>query len=436
MNKKNKEIVNCEFNKVFLGIFVVVFGLIILLNNLSVIDLNVNMWLVWPIFIIFLGLSLFTKKDVISTSVGLIVSVMTVVLICVSLFGAKAEDVNNGINSFPIVVSSAMEIEKARIQIDSGMGDVSIYGERTENLIQGTLSTNFAKVTTESETINNVQDVNVIVEGNNKWKGSLKNELSLGISKDTLLDLVYNSGASINNLDLSELKAESVVIRTGASSLNLKIGDIINESNVSIEAGASSIVINLPKSIEAKILVESALSSKELNGLSSVGDNIYKTSNYDLGKKKVDITIKAGMASIVVNWYNPVKKSLVNLYYYKSSDDKEVSCDNDFVLPVKRDVLEGENMIKDVIELLIQGKLTQEEKNQGFTTEFPNKDFKLNSANLSDKGVLTLNFTEVPGFTTGGSCRMGLLASEIIKTAEQFPQVKEVVIEPESLFQP
>ena len=119
VNKKNKEIVNCELNKVFLGIFIVVFGLIILLNNLSVITLNVNMWLIWPIFIIFLGLSLFTKKDVVSTTVGLVVSVMAVVLICVSLFETKTGSANNVISNFPIVVSQTMEIERAKIQIDS-----------------------------------------------------------------------------------------------------------------------------------------------------------------------------------------------------------------------------------------------------------------------------------------------------------------------------
>jgi hypothetical protein len=50
--------------------------------------------------------------------------------------------------------------------------------------------------------------------------------------------------------------------------------------------------------------------------------------------------------------------------------------------------------------------------------------------------VLTLKFTEVPGFTDGGSARMLILSSTIEKTALQFPGVKEVVFLPETLFQP
>jgi spore germination protein GerM len=91
--------------------------------------------------------------------------------------------------------------------------------------------------------------------------------------------------------------------------------------------------------------------------------------------------------------------------------------------------------IKDAISLLIKGELTEEERAQGFTTEFPNEDFKLLDVNLKD-GVLYLEFTEVPGFTTGGSCRISLLTNQIIKTAKQFLGVNEVVLLPESIFQP
>ena len=69
-------------------------------------------------------------------------------------------------------------------------------------------------------------------------------------------------------------------------------------------------------------------------------------------------------------------------------------------------------------------------------TEFPNKDFALLSADIDDDGILTLEFTEVPGFTDGGSARMLILSSLIEKTALQFPAVKKVVFTPETLFQP
>jgi len=433
--KTKKEVVNFGGNGSFLGVFVVIFGLIIMLNSLNIISINVDMWMIWPIFVIFLGLSLFTRKDNVSLMVGSVVSLIVIILMCISFFNPKPV-VENKELSMPIIVSQEMEIEKAKIEINAGMGDISLYGLDTMKLVEGNILSNFAKTTVNSSLSNNIQDVKIDIDQKNEWKDNPKNELKLGLNKNIPVDLIFNSGASSNSLDLSEVMAESISVSTGASSLNLKIGDLIDNPNVSIEAGASSIIISLPQTMEGKIIFESALSSKELNKFNYVGDNIYKTTNYDTATKRADITIKTGMASVVVNWYEPISKKIVELYYYKASDDKEVSCDSDFVLPVERSVINNEDIIKNTIELLIQGNLTQSERNDGFETEFPNIDFKLLNAELSDKGTLTLTFTEVPGFTTGGSCRTGLLAAEIIKTAKQFKEVRKVVLEPESLFEP
>ncbi|MFO7838376.1 MAG: hypothetical protein R6X08_02605 [Desulfosalsimonadaceae bacterium] len=54
----------------------------------------------------------------------------------------------------------------------------------------------------------------------------------------------------------------------------------------------------------------------------------------------------------------------------------------------------------------------------------------------ADTGRLTPRFPRVPGFTSGGSCRTGLLQAQIQKTAGQFAGVRRVQIRPETLFQP
>jgi hypothetical protein len=126
----------------------------------------------------------------------------------------------------------------------------------------------------------------------------------------------------------------------------------------------------------------------------------------------------------------------VQLFYYNRTLDTDITCGADFVLPVEREIVVTGTPIQDTINLLIQGKLTEAEIAQGFKTQFPNPDFKLLGANLTPDGTLTLNFNEVPGFTTGGACRTRILRNEVIMTAEQFQGVKKVVLSPEELFQP
>jgi spore germination protein GerM len=156
---------------------------------------------------------------------------------------------------------------------------------------------------------------------------------------------------------------------------------------------------------------------------------------YDFARHKESPSTQNG------NQVEPPTHTNVRLFYYNENKDKELSGgDNRFygmesILPVGREMHVSRTPIQDTINLLIKGELTAAERAAGFTTEFPNTDFKLLSANLKN-GVLTLEFTEVPGFTTGGSYRISILANQIIKTAKQFPEVKEVRFKPEELFQP
>ncbi|HMB65442.1 MAG TPA: GerMN domain-containing protein [Patescibacteria group bacterium] len=128
----------------------------------------------------------------------------------------------------------------------------------------------------------------------------------------------------------------------------------------------------------------------------------------------------------------------VKLFYYNQEADKDsqgnIECSSNAVLPLDR-VISGQEPIRETMELLLQGELRPTEEDQGFSTEFPNPEFRIKDMQLQD-GVLTLTFSEVPGFTSGGSCRVTLLRAQVEKTALQFPEVEEVKIRPVSIFQP
>ncbi len=129
----------------------------------------------------------------------------------------------------------------------------------------------------------------------------------------------------------------------------------------------------------------------------------------------------------------------VSVYYYNEEVDRDgnpnLSCDSRYVRPVQKEIPVTQTPIQDTIELLIQGNLTSSERQQGFTTEFPLEGFELEGANL-ENGLLTLEFSDPQNATSGGSCRVSLLRSQIEKTAQAFEEVDEVEIIPETLFQP
>jgi spore germination protein GerM len=160
----------------------------------------------------------------------------------------------------------------------------------------------------------------------------------------------------------------------------------------------------------------------------------------DIARLETENQALKSAGEVCVNPYPPeivANKLKLHLYYYNRFIDQGIA---DYipcmaVLPVEREIPLTDTPIDDAIDLLIKGQLTGTERAHGFDTEFPHADFKLLSSDLVE-GVLTLTFTEVPGFTMGGSCRTGLLAKQISLTAKQFPEVNEVKFLPESLFQP
>lgn len=146
----------------------------------------------------------------------------------------------------------------------------------------------------------------------------------------------------------------------------------------------------------------------------------------------------AGQLSIPVRFAANNQNTLnIQLYYPNTvrANQLDDACSSDSVIPVNRQISRTRTPIQDTLRLLLTGELTQNERSAGFTSEFPTAGFSLKGATLRN-GVLTLEFTEVPGFTTGGACRVGILRSQIEKTALQFAGVERVEFKPATLFQP
>ncbi len=130
---------------------------------------------------------------------------------------------------------------------------------------------------------------------------------------------------------------------------------------------------------------------------------------------------------------------VVKLYYYNPEKDKDVTgnimCSRDGLVSVNREIAVSKTPIEDTIRLLLLGDLSEKEKNEGTSTEYPLSGFSLSEVNLKNK-VLTLKFEDSENKTVGGTCRVGVLWFQIEATAKQFPEVAEVRFLPEDIFQP
>lgn len=132
------------------------------------------------------------------------------------------------------------------------------------------------------------------------------------------------------------------------------------------------------------------------------------TDQLDMIQSQLDVitqTLQTEPSKQDVSVFQTSSSSKVALYYFNQTEDQKLSPEQQVninsILPVYRIFPASKDLLIDTINELLKGNLTAVEKQQGFITEFPNKDFKLLSANLSSDGTLTLEFSEVPGFTDG-----------------------------------
>lgn len=134
----------------------------------------------------------------------------------------------------------------------------------------------------------------------------------------------------------------------------------------------------------------------------------------------------------------PVSRTVL-LYYYNPERDRDAAgnilCSRQGLVAVSRFIPVTQTPIGDTIRLLLRGELTDDERAQGIRAGYPLAGLEFTGAALHDS-VLTLGFNDPQHATSGGSCRVSILWSQIEVTAKQFSGIHEVHFSPESLFQP
>ncbi|MCX6789602.1 MAG: GerMN domain-containing protein [Candidatus Gribaldobacteria bacterium] len=114
----------------------------------------------------------------------------------------------------------------------------------------------------------------------------------------------------------------------------------------------------------------------------------------------------------------------VKVFFNNSKLDPEISCNK--VFPVDRAIATTQAPARAVLELLLGGNLTDEEKADGFTTSI-NPDVKIQKLTI-ENGIAKVDFSEELEKAVGGSCRVSAIRAQIIETLKQFPSVDEVII--------
>ncbi|RKY90953.1 MAG: hypothetical protein DRQ01_08425 [Ignavibacteriae bacterium] len=315
-NNNNRRDIKMKTSHIFWGTLFIVLGLLVLINNFTTIFMDWGtIWKLWPAAIVLLGISLLIKHKL---GKGVVAGVAALI-IAVSVFATFKTTAHFIHDDFSIVFDElddrefevtkyeeAMDssITKAFLEFDAGAGSFNVKDTTHQLIIMKTegVKDNYKLKRFDSDSSSKIQfsmkHTRFRIGGKN-----YKNKVDISLNSKPVWDMEFDIGAASVKLDLTPYKINDLNIDMGAAALDVRLGDLNDETNVDIEAGASDIDLFVPEGSGCQIKTDIALSSKNFHGFEKIKKNFYQTSNFEDAEKKIYIEIDCGVSSISVRRY-------------------------------------------------------------------------------------------------------------------------------------
>ncbi|WP_293903356.1 MULTISPECIES: LiaI-LiaF-like domain-containing protein [unclassified Sphingobacterium] len=307
------------------GITILFIGVVLLLSQLNTISFNwVGIFRYWPLFIVLAGIRMLVPKD---QQIGQFVAIGSTVVILgfltyiglstpkepllTQLLKNKGVNINiddpndkTNYSTEKLTVPLNDKIHSATLNLDLGATSLRNDSSTTSEIFTAfnTSKEYLLGVTVHDESADKV-DINLKGKFKNKDFNSKNNNTYIALNPNIRWNLNFDVGAIDANLDLSPYKIETLDIDAGATSLKLKLGQPQAMTKISMDAGASSIEILIPKNAACRITSDNALSSTDYEGDFLKSEGEVKSTNYDSAAQKFDFDINGGIASIKIRRY-------------------------------------------------------------------------------------------------------------------------------------
>lgn len=311
-----------SYRKIFWGVVLVLIGILFILKNTGVIFFNWHTILnLWPLLLILWGIALIPVRDWIKVTISIVTIVVAFFL--VQQYGDNTrwnwrfdwddnEDVvridkdHEDDDALENITQTLTEdynpaFPYAKLDLNIGVGNFEIKDTTSKLLVLDRSGSQGTYSMTATE-LDSMKVINVSLN-KAEFKGEIKNDVRMKLNPAPIWDLGLNIGAAEVDFDLSRFKTRNIKIEGGASDIDVKIGALLPESNVNIQAGAASITLRIPKDAGCQITNNTFMASKSFDGFKKINAHTYQTPGYAANPRKIKINMEAGMARIDVVRY-------------------------------------------------------------------------------------------------------------------------------------
>jgi hypothetical protein len=298
--------------RVFWGTLFVIIGLLGILNNFFDVAISWDaLWKLWPLLLVFLGVSAFLKdsksKWIVIGGVGLLAGVVLFASVQRGCSGVSrivedfdSRDVAYTEQELDIAYDST--VTEARFSFEGGAGHFEM-GDSTAQLVSASVRSSVSEYRLDYDTDGDIPAYHLsMADESVSWKGSkMRNNVHMRLHPDPLWKLDIDVGAAKIDFDLRDYRVASLDLDAGAASIAVRLGMRADTCVVRVETGASSVRISVPAEAACELRTESALSSRHVHGFNSVGDGLYRTDNFGDTAKRIFIFVDSGLSSITID---------------------------------------------------------------------------------------------------------------------------------------
>jgi len=192
------------------------------------------------------------------------------------------------------------DAKSVRVKMVLGAGDLVVTGG-AKKLLEADFTYNVAKLKPEVEFIDGtliVQHPDVRGYRSPQDIKDFRNEWDLRLNNDVPMNVSLEMGAGTSDLQLAGLSLTGLDINAGAGEYTVDLsGDWAHDLDVSIETGATGIIVRLPSDVGARVTVEAGPHTVEAPGLTKDGE-VYTNAAYGVSDVTLQIKIEAGVGQV------------------------------------------------------------------------------------------------------------------------------------------
>jgi hypothetical protein len=285
------------------GIVVLAVGGLLLAANFGAVSWGflASLWQLWPLILILIGLGMLFRRS--NPYIGALVMILVIGAGVGLAWAAWNGNGFGSLNDYQITSVPATQVSSAEAQISMGASKLTLHGNVGNQFVSGVSRSRQKPDVSSSSSGGTFQfQLDQNHKGFPGFTFSGHEEIDLGLAPNVPWDIRINSGAADMQADLTQVTLRSFTLKTGASSLNLRVGNVVTDgASIQIDGGAASFDLSLPTSLNISVHTSTGLTSQDFGaGFTKQSDGAWV---HQGGGSSLTVDVKAGVSSLNVKLY-------------------------------------------------------------------------------------------------------------------------------------